>query len=80
MKTEIFLYSTVSLSGCEPCHYVQLAAVFKFPPHLGLTDLAEIAGFQGGKRIITVLDFLSTSHGQYNPGIPAMPVLPTTGH
>lgn len=36
MKTlEFFLSSTLSLSGCEPCHYVWLAAVCELPPHLG---------------------------------------------
>ena len=64
MKTEIFLYSTVSLSGCEPCHYVQLAAVFKFPPHLGLTGKLQVSR-EGEMHYST--DFLSTSHGQYKP-------------
>ena len=61
---EIFLFSTVSLSGCEPRHYVWLAAVCKFPPQLGLRGKLQVSR-EG--EMCDSRDRLSTSHGPYKP-------------
>lgn len=38
-----FSFFILSLSGCEPCHYGWLAAVCKFPPHLGLRSKLQVS-------------------------------------
>lgn len=45
MKTllNFSFFSTLSPSGCEPCHYVWLAAVCEFPPHLGLRGKLQVS-------------------------------------